>query len=177
VRFAGEEDLGAAVEQVERRMSGWEIASEKARRIEQRQLHAVKYSGKALPQSRVTEAKKVKMSGNDSATIWAQQQRHQIWDDADVQFCLKWVLEVPTRRPNKTFQKGGRLMRMIKTLQNSCHHVHEVMDNTPQVKMISERKDDEVRQRFIAPLAHGVLQLLEKHEEEEEWSGSDESIM
>eukprot|EP00638_Chattonella_subsalsa_P001080 CAMPEP_0117753124 /NCGR_PEP_ID=MMETSP0947-20121206/12034_1 /TAXON_ID=44440 /ORGANISM="Chattonella subsalsa, Strain CCMP2191" /LENGTH=291 /DNA_ID=CAMNT_0005571937 /DNA_START=147 /DNA_END=1022 /DNA_ORIENTATION=- len=171
------------IEEVTEQLSGWEIGEKEIEKRERRQMQSIEsqrdigkgaHEIKALTQHRLYD-KKVEMSGNDQADIWAKNDKYDIWDEQDVIFAYHFIMEIDTRIPNKTFQQGGRLYRLINTLQNSCEHLHDVMNEVPMINTISNDRLDDIRKKYIAPLAKKVLEMIEEREQAEN-SDSDFSM-
>jgi len=181
VKFAPEEtSLGErkdchedAVENVRQQLTGWEIGAKKIDKREQKMVNHVIRKGTALTQANFDSdyakyERVVESSGNDQAEVWANQDRHKIWVNDDVEYAYYFVKQIDTRIPNKTTQQGGRLYRMINILQNSCVYLHDKMNAHPVVSVLSQNPQDEVRKKFLAPIAKAVLDIIEDEEEEEE---------
>lgn len=114
------------------------------------------------------------LSAADKAARLADDKENNIWGDADVDEVFEWVLEQPTRRPNKKVGSGGgRLAKLNSIITNGCPYVHQVLERHEVVqerRAKQKRKQDEFafHLRFVAPLAKQVLVRLEAKEKEEE---------
>uniref|UniRef100_A0A7S2Y1P4 Uncharacterized protein n=1 Tax=Fibrocapsa japonica TaxID=94617 RepID=A0A7S2Y1P4_9STRA len=118
----------------------------------------------------------VGLSGSDKALKWARDKQNDIWSEDDVYTVYDWTQECNgTRVPNKSNMGGGRLLRLINLIWNSCTYANGIMDNNSVVRATEEAsKNEEVRKRFVAPLAQKVLKIIEEDEADREYADSED---
>jgi len=87
--------------------------------------------------------------------------QYNIWCDEDINFAFNFVKQFPNQIPKEHDKtKEESLMGLIGLLQNSCIYLHDVMNESPVVSQMSTHLLDDVRKRYIAPLALRVLERL-----------------
>uniref|UniRef100_A0A6V1K438 C3H1-type domain-containing protein n=1 Tax=Heterosigma akashiwo TaxID=2829 RepID=A0A6V1K438_HETAK len=101
-----------------------------------------------------------------SPMTWAQEDEHiALWSEEDIHYvCQNWARQFPTQIPDKDMQIDCRLLELIKNIQGSCMYVHDTMSKKGVPGPLT---GDNIRRRYLAPLALRILQYVDGCNEED----------